>query len=258
MQLFGIRTELVQPGDNLVDMVLGAMKKQTLDFKDLDILAIASKALAISQNRLKKLDSVKPTEKARELGKRYGLKPALVEIILGEADMVYGGVSKTLLTLKDHILTANAGVDQKNSPEGYVVLWPKAPFRAAKQIRSEISKMTCKHAGVLVVDSRVTPLRMGTTGVALAVAGFEPVRDYRVEKDLFGRSISVTRHALADDLAAAAHAIMGESNERTPAVLIRDAKVQPADRVRPSSLTISVEECLFASHMTLKNVKKSS
>jgi F420-0:gamma-glutamyl ligase len=83
----------------------------------------------------------------------------------------------------------------------------------------------------------------------LAVAGFEPVRDDRGEKDLYDRSILITRHALADDLASAAHLIMGESDEKTPAVLIKSAPVKPADKVKPSSLIIPAEQCLFAKHI---------
>jgi coenzyme F420-0:L-glutamate ligase/coenzyme F420-1:gamma-L-glutamate ligase len=88
---------------------------------------------------------------------------------------------------------------------------------------------------------------MGTTGIALGLAGFEPIRDYRTEKDLYGRGISVTTHAVADDLASAAHLIMGESDEQTPAVLIRNAPVAFA-KADGSALVIPRENCLFASH----------
>ena len=258
MELFAIHTQLIQPKSDLVRTILEALDKQELKVSDGDILAIASKAVAIVQGRLAELDSVRPSQKAKEIAGRYNLDPSFAEVVLREATRVYGGVPKTLLTLKENILGPNAGVDRKNAPIGYVALWPTKPFMTAQKIAKEILARTGKRVGTLIVDSRVTPLRMGTTGLALAVAGFEPVRDCRTDKDLYGKSISITRHALADDLASAAHLIMGESNEQTPAVLIRNAPIKLADKVKPSSVLISAEQCLFAKHMMRKAVRELS
>jgi len=256
MQLFGVRTKLVKTEDDLVGLIIEALNEQKLNIEDGDVLAIASKVVAVTQNRLKRLESVEPSLKARELARRYNLEPSFVETVLQEAEEVYGGVSKALLTLKDHVLTANAGVDHKNSPNRQVTLWPKNPFKIAEEVRREILARTGKCVGVLIVDSRVTPLRLGTTGLALAVAGFEPVRDCRVYKDLYGNDISITRHALADDLASAAHLIMGETNEQMPLVLIKNAPITPADKVKSSSIVIPAKQCLFAKHIMKKPVRE--
>ncbi len=247
MNLLKIRMNIISPRSNLTTTVLKAINKQNLEVKDGDILALASKAVATAENRIRKLASVKPSKKAERIAARFGLDPRFVEIVLLEADHVIWGVPKALLTQKNNILIPNAGVDQKNAPRGYVVLWPTDPDRVAEKIRNEIFKRTGKHVGVLIVDSRVTPLRMGTTGIAIGLAGFEPIRDYRAEKDLYGRSILVTTHAVADDLASAAHLVMGESGEQTPAVLIRNAPVTLAE-ADGSALVIPREQCLFASH----------
>jgi len=247
MNLLKIQTNLIPPRSNLTAIVLKAINSHKLKVKDGDILALASKAVAIAENKVRNLASVKPSKKAEKIASRFGLDPRFVEIVLLEADHVIWGVPKALLTQKNNILIPNAGVDQKNSPKGYVTLWPTSPDRTAEKIRDEIFRRTGKHIGVLIIDSRVTPLRMGTTGIALGLAGFEPIRDYRTEKDLYGRSISVTTHAVADDLASAAHLIMGESSEQIPAVLIRNAPVAFA-KADGSALIIPRENCLFASH----------
>ncbi len=247
MNLLKIRMNLVSPRSNLTTAVLKAITKQNLEVKDGDILALASKVAATAQNRIRKIASVKPSKKAERIAAKFGLDPRFVEIVLFEADQVIWGVPKALLTQKNNILIPNAGVDQKNAPRGCVVLWPTNPDRVAEKIRKDVFKRTGRHVGVLIVDSRVTPLRMGTTGIALGLAGFEPIRDYRTEKDLYGRSILMTTHAVADDLASAAHLVMGESSEQTPAVLIRNAPVTFAEADR-SALVIAREQCLFASH----------
>ncbi len=247
MNLFKIRTNLISPRSNLTTTILKAISKQKLEVKDGDILAIASKAVATAENKFRNLARVKPSKKARKIAARFCLDPRFVEIVLLETDHVIWGVPKVLLTQKNNILIPNAGIDQKNAPKGCVVLWPTDPDKVAERIGDEIFKRTGRHVGVLIVDSRVTPLRMGTTGIALGLAGFEPIRDYRTEKDLYDRSISMTTHAVADDLASAAHLVMGESSEQIPAVLIRNAPVTLA-KSDGSALVIPREQCLFASH----------
>ncbi len=245
MQLFGISTELIKVGDNPVDIILEALSSQGLEIEDKDLLAIASKAVAVAQKRLVKLSSLKPSKKAVRIAEKYELEPSFAEVVLQEAEKVYGGVTKALLTLKNNMLMPNAGVDRKNSPEGYAILWPLNPFESAEEIRREILAKTGKQVGVLIVDSKITPLRMGTTALAIGVAGFEPTKDCRVERDLYGKPIYITRHALADDLASAAHLIMGEATAQTPAVLIRNAPVTSSQEFNPDSLTIPAEQCLF-------------
>lgn len=247
MQLFEIRTKLIEPGEGLVSVILDAIHTQRLTIKDGDVLVIASKVIAVVQGRIVRLSSMKPSEKAKKLAEKYDMEPSYVEVVLQEAQKVYGGVSKALLTLKNNVLTPNAGADHKNAPKGCVVLLPENPHEVAEAIRREILKRTGKKLGVLIVDSRVTPLRMGTTGVAIGIAGLEPIRDCRGLRDLYGKPLLITRHALADDLASAAHLVMGEVDERVPAVLARGAPVNLSEKVDPDSAVISTEECLFMS-----------
>jgi len=252
MQVFPIHTQIIKPKDNLTNMLLESMKKENLKFQDGDILAIASKALAAADGRFVQLKKVSPSEKARKLAKKYSLAPEFVELILQESDRVYDGVYKAILTLKNHILTVNAGIDQKNAPTGYVALWPLNPQSRANQIQNEIQQRMGKKIGVLIIDSQVAPLRIGTRGIALAVSGFKPVNDLRGRKDLYGKKLRITRHAVADDLASVAHLIMSESDEKIPAVLIRDAPVVfTEENVNVDDMVISPEECVFMSGFNL-------
>jgi len=245
MHVIGIRTPTIKPEDAITATILNAAKDQKVDVEDGDILAIASKAVAIAQGRIVDLSLIKPSAKAKILGRKFDLQPEYVELIVKEADEVYGGVEKALLTLKNGILTPNSGVDRKNAPRNSVVLWPENPHLIAEQIRTEILEKTGKRIGVLIVDSRITPLRMGTVGITLGVAGFEPVRDCRSSKDVYGKSVFITRHCLADDLSSAAHMVMGETSERTPAVLIKGASVKMTESSDANALNIPVKECLY-------------
>jgi len=248
MRLYAVNTGIVRAGDDLVSTVLESLRRQNLTLEDNDVLALTSKLISYAENRLVKLDNIKPSTEAKKLAKRFELQPEFAELILRESDKIYGGVAKAVLTLKDEVLTANAGIDNKNAPEGYVVLWPIDASAWAERIREEIKQETDKKIAVLVIDSGLAPLRKGTGGLALAVAGFKPVRDQRGEKDIYGKPLVITQHAVADDLASAAHLLMGEAAEKTPIVLIKDAPVDFDDDVYGSvDMMMPFKECIFMS-----------
>lgn len=252
MHLYAIRTETIGKGENLAEKALDSMKKQKLQFENNDVLALASKIVAYSQGRVVKLSDIKPSEESRKLAKQHSLQAEFAELVLRESDKILGGVGKAVLTIKDNILTANAGIDNKNSPSGFAVLWPTDPEKSASSIREQIMKATSKKTGVMIVDSGLIPLRIGTTGLAVAVAGFRPIRDTRGRADIFGKPLIITRHAVADDLASAAHLLMGEAAEKTPMVLIRDAPVDFDDGVYSSDdMMMPFQECLFMNTLKL-------
>jgi len=260
LRLIAVKTRVVKAGDDLVELVLGSLKAQGLQLEDNDVLALTSKAVSCSEGRLVKLSEVKPSEEAKRLAKEYSLKPEFAELILREADRVCGGVERAVLTLKNGVLAANAGIDNKNAPSDYAVLWPKDPAASAREVRDRIKRRTGKDVAVMIVDSGLVPLRIGTTGLALAVAGFKPIRDSRGCKDLFGKSIVITRQAVADDLASAAHLLMGEATEKTPLVLIKGAPVDFDDGVYGSAdMMMPFKECIFINTLgTQSDVKRKA
>lgn len=245
MQVLPVKTPLIKTKDDIVTVILEAMKEQHLEFMNNDILAVSSKIVSFAEGRLVKLDEVAPSKKAKLLAKQYALTPAFAELILQEADCLVGGVEKAVLTLNNDVFTVNAGIDNKNAPRGYAALWPKNPQRQAERIRKEIIRRVGRRVGVLIVDSTVAPLRWGTRGLAIGVAGFKPVEDYRKTRDLFEKEIVMTLHAAADDLASAAHVVMGEAAERTPAAIIRDAPVTFVEKVDADTMKIAFENCVY-------------
>ena len=245
MNLYGVKTRLVNVGGDLVSILLEGLDSAGLELKDGDIVAITSKIVSVVQNRLVRFDTIEPSRKAEDLASEYSLEPGFVEIVLNESDVVYGGVYRALLTLKNGILFANAGIDHKNVPDGLAVLLPEDPDKAATDIRREIKSRLGKRVGVMIIDSRTVPLRMGTLGVAIGVSGFNPIRDCRGKPDLYGKPLLITRMAVADDLACAAHLIMGELTEKIPIVLIRGAPVEFDESASGVNAGIDSKDCLY-------------
>ena len=53
------------------------------------------------------------------------------------------------------------------------------------------------------------------------MAGFTALEDYVGKTDIYGRELKVTLVAAADEMAAGASLVMGQTSEKTPAVLVR-------------------------------------
>ncbi len=246
MRLYAVKTNIIQIRQDITTLVLKSLERQNLRLEDGDVLALTSKIVAYSEGRIVKLVDLKPSEKAKRLAKTFSLVPEFAELILQEGEKIYGGTKKAVLSLKKGILTANSGVDNKNVPEGYVALWPKDPEGQVKRIRKEVFDTTGIRVAVMIIDSGLAPLRLGTRGLALAVVGFKPVMDLREKKDIFEKPITITRHSVADDLASAAHLLMGEGAEKTPVVLIKDAPIVYDENSYGSvDMMIPPEECIF-------------
>ncbi len=245
LEVLPIKTPLVQAGDDVVEVILEAIDKADLKIEDGDILAVADKIVATSEGRIVSFDSVKPTRKARNLAKRYSLEPHFVELVLRESEEIYGGVPRALATFKNNVLIANAGIDHKNAPPNSACLWSKNPNETAKRIWKALLKKTGKKIGLILIDSHVSPMRVGTTGFALGIAGIKPIKDLRNSLDLYDRRVLVTRINVADDLAAAAHLVMGEAAERTPLVIVRGAPVEITNDFDPNEVVIAKEDCMY-------------
>lgn len=147
------------------------------------------------------------------------------DLIFKEAEYVFEDVGipqDIVLTIKNNLLIPTAGIDESNAKDVYV-LWPRNPQKSANAIRAALKKhFNLKNVGVIITDSRTTPLRRGTVGAAIAHSGFRALNDYVGKPDIFGKLLAVTQANVGDALAAAAVAVMGEGNEQTPLAVIED------------------------------------
>jgi coenzyme F420-0:L-glutamate ligase/coenzyme F420-1:gamma-L-glutamate ligase len=247
--VFPIRSNLAKPGDSVPELFSDGLARNRVRLKTRDVVAVSSKIVGIAEKRIRYLESVKPGSKAKSLARKYSLTAAFAQAVLDEADTVIGGVKGALLTVKNGDAVANAGIDRKNAPEGAVVLWPRNADLSAKNIRRSIRRKSGKNVGMVIVDSRVSPLRLGTTGFAIGCAGFKPVEDIRGRVDLSGRRIEITVRAIADGIAAAAQLVMGEAADRIPFAVVRDAPVTFGSGHGIRSAKLAWNQCLYMSQI---------
>ncbi|HEY71082.1 MAG TPA: coenzyme F420-0:L-glutamate ligase [Anaerolineae bacterium] len=219
---------LIEPGDDLGAEIGEALLRAGLKLVDGDVLAVTSKIVAKSEGRQVDLNDVTPSAEALRLAAETHKDPRELEVILGESRKVLR--TRPGLIIVEHRLgfvCANAGVDHSNlAADGStradrVLLLPENPDASAHALRERFVGQGGVDVGVLIVDSHGRAWRMGTVGVAIGVAGFPALVDLRGEPDLFGEILQVTQIGLADEIAGAASALMGQADEGHPVVHVR-------------------------------------
>ncbi|MFA6523456.1 MAG: coenzyme F420-0:L-glutamate ligase [Candidatus Peribacteraceae bacterium] len=230
MQIIPITTRVLKEGDDLA-----AIFKSCAEFRAGDIIVVSSKAVATVEGAMLDLSKYKPTSEARKLAVSTGHRsPQFIQAVLEETERLHGRVTGAcpgaLLTeVKPDglphgtILTANAGLDESNVPEGFAVGWPVEPVSSVKELQKQL------RTALILSDSNCRPRRLGVAAFALVCAGLEPLRSEAGKEDLFGKKLHITTEALADQLATAANFVMGNAGQSVPAAIIRDHGLPPSD-----------------------------
>jgi coenzyme F420-0:L-glutamate ligase/coenzyme F420-1:gamma-L-glutamate ligase len=217
---------LVQPGDDLCDLILSALGRADVTLRRGDVIVVAQKIVSKAEGRYAALSDITPSAVAVALGAEVDKDPRLVELILGESTRVVR--QRPGLLIVEHRLgfvLANAGIDASNveptNGDERVLLLPQDPDRSCKKLRAAIAEITGTTPAVIINDSIGRAWRYGTVGTAIGVSGLRSLLDLRGDKDLFGRELRVSTVGLADELAASASVVQGEGAEGTPVALIR-------------------------------------
>lgn len=241
-----IKTERKNGKFDLFQVILESISKNELQLKEGDVIGISSKFVSFAQGRILDLSQIKASKNSEVISKKFQIKSNFAEVIIRESDEIFGGISGFVITSTDNIMAPNAGIDKSNTQKGKIILYPIESYQIAEKLRRKIFLEFSIHVGIIIIDSRLMPSRVGTTGIAIACAGIEPVIDMRAKKDLDGNPLKVTFQSVADNLASIANHKMGESSESTPIVIIRDSGSKLTDRIiKPTEIAISPEQCVF-------------
>lgn len=244
MNIQAIQTDQVTVGSGNIFKFLD---KNVKDMKEHSILAVTSKIVSICENRVEKIGSAN--------------KDALIEreseFYLPHTESKYD----VTLTINHNLLVPTAGIDESNG-NGYYILWPSNPQASANTIREYLVKrFSLTHIGVIITDSRSSPLRWGTTGVALSHSGFFALNNYIGKPDIFGRKLTMTKANIADGLAMSAVTVMGEGKEQTPLTMITDIPFVQFQTRNPTNeeiknLRIDIVDDVYAPLITKAKWKK--
>lgn len=224
----------VEPGDDLVQLLLDALRDNGLRLLAGDVLVVAQKIVSKAEGRYVHLADVRPGSRALELAREAGKDPRQVELILRESrELVRVRPGVIIVEHRNGYVHANAGIDKSNIPNDsdnpVVLLLPEDPDWSAQMLRRGLADRTGVAPQVVINDSAGRAWRNGTVGIAIGTAGMDPLHNQVGERDLFGNVLEVTEAAIADELAAAASLLMGQAAEGLPVVLVRGANIPVVD-----------------------------
>ncbi|MDA8203100.1 MAG: coenzyme F420-0:L-glutamate ligase [Chloroflexi bacterium] len=219
----------VRPGDDLAALIADALRAGVGADPELailpgDVLVVTQKVVSKAEGRVVDLRTVEPRPDAVSFAERWNRDPRQVEVVLRESARLVRMERGVIVSRTRHgYVCANAGVDASNTDGAELVtLLPEDPDASARRIRARLAELLGVDVAVVVADSFGRPWRWGITDVALGVAGFAPLADFRGLTDTTGRELHATVVAVADEICAAAELASGKTSRR-PVVLVRGA-----------------------------------
>lgn len=236
----------IRSGDDLA-MIIGDALEQATDLTDGDVLCVAQKVFSKAEGRVVRLADIQPSAEAQRYADDLVKDPRKVEAVLRESRKVLQAFkhpdrdSGTMIC-EHHLgfICANAGVDESNSDEpDTVILLPKDPDTSAMRLCDALSNRFGIRLAVVMTDTFGRPWRIGQVNVAIGLAHLPATRKEQGNSDAWGRKLTVTEPAFADEVAAASGLVM-HKRAKTPVVLLRGLEwdSNPASRasdiLRPS------------------------
>jgi coenzyme F420-0:L-glutamate ligase/coenzyme F420-1:gamma-L-glutamate ligase len=206
----------IEPGADVATLVAGAV-----ELADGDIVVVTSKVVSKSDGAVVDLADIEPSPFASEWAARWDKDARVIEVVLRESVRIVRQVGPVLITETRHgFVCANSGVDQSSSGAAdRVVVLPSDPDASARQLRKRFASLGADVA-VIVSDTFGRPWREGQTDVAIGIAGMHPLENYAGQRDPHGHEFRVQELCIADELAAAAELVKGNTS-RVPVAVVR-------------------------------------
>ncbi|MDD2339937.1 MAG: coenzyme F420-0:L-glutamate ligase [Methanosarcina sp.] len=207
---------LIHAGDDLPSIIC-----ENIELQDRDIVIIASTVVAKAEGEIFRLEDISPGKVALEIAARNGKDARFIQAVLSRSREVLVEKPFMLVTTLAGHTCVNAGVDDSNIEDGFLLYPPVNPDVSASRLGQELEKFSGKELSVIVTDTNGRAFKIGQTGAAIGIYKIKPIKRWIGEKDLFGRILEITEEAVADELAGAANLLMGEGAGGIPVVVIR-------------------------------------
>jgi len=219
---------MVEPGDDLLTLIDAGLASMGEQLMASDVIVMAQKIVSKAEDRYLDLSSVTPSAEAQQLAIEVDKDPRKVQAILDESKEVVRKRPGVLIVEQNQgFVQANAGIDQSNidvdgiDADDLCLLLPLDSDASAAPLCDAVKARHNIEVGVIINDSVGRAWRMGTMGLAIGVAGFTALEDYIGQTDIYGREMVVTQVGAADEMAAGASLVMGQTTEKTPVVIVR-------------------------------------
>lgn len=212
---------VVQPMDDISEAIWKVMEHSEIEFKNGDILVVASKIISISENRIVKGTDIKPSGKALGIAAENQFDPIHVELALRESTEIIKKKGVLITETHSGLVCNFSGIDKSNAPEGSYILLPKNPDASAQKLRESLMKVTGKKLAIIISDTQGRPWRKGSVNISIGCAGIAPFKYNKGKRDLFGRELKRSTVCQVDEITMLAEPLMGQAGQQTPVVIVR-------------------------------------
>ncbi|MFG6503982.1 coenzyme F420-0:L-glutamate ligase [Microbacterium sp. P05] len=194
----------ITPGTDLVAVIEDAARGQ---LQSGDILVVTSKIVSKAEGRIIEASD-----------REDAITAETVRLVATRTSPT--GHATRIVENRLGIVSAAAGVDASNTPEGTVLLLPEDPDSSARLLAEGLRARTGALVGVLISDTLGRAWREGQTDSAIGAGGVAVFEDLRGASDAEGRPLVVTMPCVADEIAAAADLVKGKAS-RLPVAVVR-------------------------------------
>ncbi len=231
---------LIKKEDDIAQIIC-----ERTDILDGDVIVIASTIVGKAEGRTFSLGDIVPGAEAVEFSKHIRFTPEFIQAVLERSRECLISSPVLLVEMKNGHICINAGIDESNVEEEMLLELPADSDASAAYIGKGIESYTGTQISVIITDTNGRAFKRGQTGVAVGVYRIHPLKDWKGQKDLFGKELKITEEAVADEIAGAANLLMGEGNGGYPVVIIRGLKLRSKDSASVKEMYRSDEEDLI-------------
>lgn len=219
----------VRPHDDLTALVADAIRAAGEELRDGDIVVVSSKVVS------KALGLMRPSAERDQ-----AVAEATLRVVAERRTPV--GTTRVVQSVAGPVMAA-AGVDASNTGGDVVLSLPADPDACARQLRADLGRLwqdrygAQPRIGVVITDTAGRSWRDGQVDLAIGAAGLHVLEDLAGRPDDDGRTLSVTRRALADEIASAADLVKGKTH-RIPLALVRGVEQLVSDDAAPGARSL--------------------
>lgn len=190
-----------------------------------DIFVVAQKIVSKVEWMIVNLDTIKISEKAKDLAERTWRTPWLCQAIINASKEIVEIKWKVIVTrLESWMICTSAWIDKSNIEDWWrnVILLPKDSDESAKFIREEIERLTKVKVVVIISDSLWHPNRNWSIGMAIWISWIASL-EISSQKDLYW-NVSSPKISKVDEIAAWASLLMWQWDQWIPIVQVKWVK----------------------------------
>lgn len=259
VELYGLKiTEEIDPVTDIAALAVEAARGHGCRIERGDVVVLTSKIVSKAEGRMVKIDEIRPSRKARTIGRYFKKPPEVIELYLREGEIVcvipLRKIARGLDNLferfnKDReaerevigkdpyifivsvggMLLTGGGLDFSNCPPGYCTLLPRDPDASARGIREGIRDLVGGDVAVVLTDTEIKYDKFGTQDIAVGSSGIRPVSGDFGGKDLYGKPKVGGIDNLTDLVSAAANLLFGQTSQSVPVVIIRGLEYESSE-----------------------------